>query len=801
MNAVKAASQTEIASPGRGCQGCRQRSSWALCLIAAVAFLCLAIGAGDALAATDVKVTFTLNTTDVNGGPLIESRYYYIYRPDNLPNPTPIPVILVLEASPGSGSATFFHRKADQAGFVVVSCAIPGNSLGTVWNNDNPRVTGFEDYDYITAVINQVKLSDNCNDAFICGLSKGGHTSYAYACERPATIKAASSVDEFMGLTSNIPSTPVPIIAFHGTLDSNVPYTMGKDSVDAWRAIDGLSGVAPVTTCEASPLLPGKVTQATWRGGIGGAQVAFVTIIGGTHQYALPGSQTGYDCTDGMWAFFSQFLTSVQALPKIVSPPANNIQLSGQPASFRATATGNTPLGYQWQKNGVNIPAATANWFTLPATAPTDNGSIFRVVVTNSSGSVTSAVATLTVNAAPADPVVTAQPANQVVTSGHPVSFTVGATGTVPLGYQWKKNGMDITGANASSLTVAAAITADCGAAFSVLASSGLGSVLSAAATLAVIPPPGGPIILTNPVRPRVLTNQTATWSVAAWSATPMSYQWQKGTFSGNMANIAGATNATYTTPFTTLADHLTLFRCVVANSVGSVTSASEMLFVTTTVKSPTDITSSLVAYGQVGVPFNYTILSSGGTTPLTFNASLLPAGWSVNRITGVISGTPAAPGTNQIAISATNSAGSSPARTLVLTVTTTSPVIPIDKWRADRFGASAYNPDVAADQADPDGDGMKNLLEYAVGTDPLAADVPAWWSFGLENGFLTASAAKNPGATNLTWGAESSADLCAWNATNTILLQNTTSLFKVRDNSPVATNRSHFLRLKISEP
>jgi hypothetical protein len=267
------------------------------------------------------------------------------------------------------------------------------------------------------------------------------------------------------------------------------------------------------------------------------------------------------------------------------------------------------------------------------------------------------------------------------------------------------------------------------------------------------------------------------------------------------MVNIAGATNSVYTTPLTTLADHLTLFRCVVANAAGSATSASEMLFVTTAVKPPTDITSALAAFGQVGVPFSYTIMSSGGTTPLTFSASPLPAGWSVNPSTGVISGTPAAEGTTRIVIGASNSAGNSPSRTLVLTVTMTPPVIPIDAWRSDHFGASATNPDIAGDLADPDGDGVKNILEYAAGTEPLAAEVSPWLSFGLENGFLTATAAKNPHSTNLTWSAESSADLTAWNATNTTLLQNTTSLFKVRDNFPVATNPCHFLRLKISEP
>ncbi len=584
-------------------------------------FLAAAVFAGEARGATDVRVDFTLNTTDAAGAPLVESRYYYVYRPDLLSKTTPAPMVLVMDASPGGGAAGFFHRKADQAGFVVVSCAIPGNSRATVWNNANPRITGFEDYDYISTVIARVAASDHCNDAFICGFSKGGHMAYAFACERPATIKAACSIDEFMGLTSNIPTAPVPIIAMHGTQDTNVPYTMGRDSVDAWRAMDGLLHVPPVTTYESSRLIPGQVTQATWRGGIGGTQVAFVTIVGGSHQYALPTVQTGYDCTDGMWAFFSQFLKSAQAAPQIVSQPVNNLQPSGRPASFWVAATGDAPLSYQWQKRGADLAGATSNWFTTPATTTADNGATFRCVVTNGSGSATSAAATLTVTAVPTDPSITTPPVAQTVTAGRPASFSVAATSTSPLSYQWMKNGVAIAGATRSSLTIPAAITADDGAEFSVAVSQGAGGVTSSGATLMVRPASGAPVILTNPNRVRVLANQTGTFAVTARSAAPISYQWQKGKITTNMADISGANAATYTTPATTLADHLTLFRCVVSNAAGSTTSASEMLFVTAAPKQLTPITNATTAFAPPA-SFVSSTISSSGSTNLNLTAS-----------------------------------------------------------------------------------------------------------------------------------------------------------------------------------
>ncbi len=761
--------------------------------------LLLACCCAAAMAATDVRVNFTLHTTDPYGEPLVQNRYYYVYRPDGLAKTAPVPMVLVFEYGAGAspGSAGFLHRKADQAGFVVVACAIPGNTLGGVWNNDDPRITGYEDMDYTDTVIDMVRQSDNCNDAFVCGLSKGGHMTEAYACVRPNMIRAAAPIDEFMGLSSNIPRGPVPMIVFQGTSDSNVPYTMVRDTVDAWRAYNGLLDATPVTTYECSPLSLGKVSQATWRGGRNGTQVAFVTIIGGGHNYAVPGSSTGYDCTDGMWAFFSQFLTPTLGAPVIVSQPVTNIQTSGQMASFWVVANGTAPFSYQWQRNGVNILDATNNWYTTPLLTLADSGANFRAIVGNSFGSVTSSPALLTVNAASAGPAIQAQPANQTVQAGQPVQFSVTATGTPPLSYQWRKNGVNITGATAASYTIPAAILPDSGASFTVRISNGSGATTSAAATLTVLAAPAAPIILSNVVRARVLTNQAALYSVASWSATPMSYQWQKGVFLGNMADIPGATNSTYTTPLTTTNDHLTLFRCVVANSAGNVVSGTEMLMVTTTVKAPTDIISPITAFGQVGVAFNYHILSSGGTTPITYGASPLPPGLFLDPATGLISGLPSVEGTNQVVMSASNSAGAM-SRTLSLTLTTNPPALPLEDWRWGHFGVSATHPDVSGDLADPDGDGISNISEYALGSDPLSRSVRPG-ECAILSGFLTYTVSKDPRANEALWSAESSNDLNAWDQANTTVLEDSLSTFKVRDNFGVSTNSQRFLRINVT--
>jgi len=205
-----------------------------------------------------------------------------------------------------------------------------------------------------------------------------------------------------------------------------------------------------------------------------------------------------------------------------------------------------------------------------------------------------------------------------------------------------------------------------------------------------------------------------------------MSYQWQKGAFTSNMVDIPGATLATYTMTNPKLGDHLTLLRCVVSNAAGNATSANEMLFVTASPTAPRTITSANAACTQPGVPFTFTITSSGGTTPVSYTAGPLPPGLSLNPATGEISGTPLEAGETDIAINVSNTAGEVSA-TLHLTVTETPPQVPIDAWRFANFGASAIDPFIAGDLADPDGDGYTNLEEFIGGSNPLdPASVPS---------------------------------------------------------------------------
>ena len=150
--------------------------------------------------------------------------------------------------------------------------------------------------------------------------------------------------------------------------------------------------------------------------------------------------------------------------PVITTQPGNQTVNAGKTATFTVGATGAAPLNYQWNKNGAAISGGTSSTYSTPVTTGSDNGAQFIVVVRNNAGSVTSTAATLTVNAAAVAPAITTQPVNQMVTAGQTATFTVTATGTAPLSYQWNKNGTAISGATSSTYTTPATTSSDNGA-------------------------------------------------------------------------------------------------------------------------------------------------------------------------------------------------------------------------------------------------------------------------------------------------------------------------------------------------
>lgn len=174
--------------------------------------------------------------------------------------------------------------------------------------------------------------------------------------------------------------------------------------------------------------------------------------------------------------------------PSITTSPASQTVNAGVNVTFAVTASGSPTLTYQWRKAGMAIGAATQPTLSLLNVQAGDAAS-YDVVVTNSVGSAVSAAAFLAVN--PAAPTITGQPASRTATTGDNASFTVAASGSAPLTYQWRKdgsalaNGGAISGANAATLLLTGVAVADAGS-YDVVVTNSLGSATSAAATLTV---------------------------------------------------------------------------------------------------------------------------------------------------------------------------------------------------------------------------------------------------------------------------------------------------------------------------
>src|SRR6202041_2207377 len=237
----------------------------------------------------------------------------------------------------------------------------------------------------------------------------------------------------------------------------------------------------------------------------------------------------------------------------------------------------------------------------------------FMEIVTNSVGSAMSTTATLTVTPATVAPSFTAQPVSATVTAGQTATFSVAASGTQPLTYQWQKNGGAISGANSPSYTTPATTTNDNGAAFQVVVSNSAGTITSNAATLTVNAAAVVPTFSAQPASTTVTAGQTATFTVAANGTSPLTYQWQK-----NGAAISGATASSYTTPATTTADNGSKFVVVVSNSAGSVSSAAATLTVNAAPVAPTMTTQPASVTVTAGQTATFTVVANG-TAPLTY--------------------------------------------------------------------------------------------------------------------------------------------------------------------------------------
>jgi uncharacterized delta-60 repeat protein len=267
-------------------------------------------------------------------------------------------------------------------------------------------------------------------------------------------------------------------------------------------------------------------------------------------------------------------ITSTGAVLTVAYPPTISVQPVGKTVgagsnfTVSVTAGGYPAVAYQWRTNGNAITGATASNYTVTG-AQTNNSGDYDVVITNSMGSITSSVATVSVVYYP--PTIGQQPAGVNVLVGNSFTLSASATGTAPLNWQWRTNGTPIPSTNTNSYTINSAQLTDAGTYDAVVANS-WGSATS---IVAVVNVGYAPVVVQQPLSLTNSVGGTANFSCIVTGSAPINLQW---TLNGNP--VADATNASLT--LTNLQpSNVGYYALTATNSFGGTISSNALLSLT----------------------------------------------------------------------------------------------------------------------------------------------------------------------------------------------------------------------------
>ena len=263
-----------------------------------------------------------------------QKRTYLVHVPKGYDPKMPAPVVLALHGAAMNGSMMVWfsglNKKSDEAGFIVVYPSGTGTGPFLTWNAGGFKGKMAEgradDVAFIGKLLDDlgsvVKMDEK--RVYACGMSNGGMMSYRLAAELSDRIAAIAPVAGTIAIEESKPKRPVPVIHFHGTKDTFVPFEMAKgksfmklkgveDSIQTWVNINGCDE-KPKTDTLSKDDDEMKVTRKTYSGGKNGAEVVLIVIEEGGHTW--PGQQppvgfigkstTNVSANDLMWDFFQK---------------------------------------------------------------------------------------------------------------------------------------------------------------------------------------------------------------------------------------------------------------------------------------------------------------------------------------------------------------------------------------------------------------------------------------------------------------------------------------------------------------
>lgn len=264
-------------------------------------------------------------------GTLVSGRYslafggetygYVVHAPPGHDGSRRLPLVLSWHSFTGTAekqeAATGMDAIADRDGFLVVYPDSPDDA----WNGGTCcayKNLERDDVGFARALVAELQRAA-CVDPrriYSTGMSNGGFMSYRLACEASDLFAAVAPVSAKVGIPDCAPARPVPVLHFHGTEDSIVPYSSDYLSAEGLTVPEMLGRWADRDGCTGTPGVEytrGRVTCVEWRPCAGGASVQLCTDEGGDHCWPgsptcpFPNPTTDIDANQYMADFFARF--------------------------------------------------------------------------------------------------------------------------------------------------------------------------------------------------------------------------------------------------------------------------------------------------------------------------------------------------------------------------------------------------------------------------------------------------------------------------------------------------------------
>lgn len=571
----------------------------------------------------------------------------------------------------------------------------------------------------------------------------------------------------------------------------------------------GVSGSAPLTYQwhRNGEILQGQTTSTLWFQSVTPADAGDYTVVvtnAANVATSVPATLT---------------VDTTPVVPSVRTQPLSQTVVSGGSARFAVAAKGTPPYSYQWQRNGVPLPGATSNTLQL-ANVSANQAGYYRVVISNGAGSVTSEAAVLTVTPGLTttvrlnDTFADGNILNQLLPdTAHWYSSSTSSTGNlvhqsgallVPAGRHALAY---FTDGAAQSLAVGDEIAATFTVNFSALGNSAgglrLGLFNSNGETRAT---DGDNLSFTKYDGFMATTtvrfpdsDSSSSGSLSLMRRTPdvggallstVGNFSALNSFSGNNISFEAGVNYAFKVAIVRTADAklrftftatggslvaygyeeefdsvVNAFDCfaILSTSANGSTFTLDDVVITHTAApaavAPTILTQPQSASVNPGESVTFTADATGTPVP-TFQWR--KGGVAIEGATGAsyTIAAAAAGDAGDYDVVVTNSAGSATSNVAVLTVT--SPLSALQTWRVTYFGAPEATGD-AADLADPDADGLVNLVEYALGFDPKEADVAALPATASADGQWVFNYTRPVDRSDLTYTVQVSTNLQTW--------------------------------------